>query len=178
MASQIDPSKQRFLDSPAAQIIRAAYPSMSLEEVLGTVERTQRVALEAHGEVGLQFFDTSKGDSCLKIVPVRGEVLSLELLQLLKGVQVKILKKHGQADGEDLPPHIEEEIKQVSGELIKKANERNEQGKPFRGVCGYEDCLVFERLKKCGRCLNIFYCSVDHQRLDWKRHKVKCLSPS
>lgn len=28
--------------------------------------------------------------------------------------------------------------------------------------------------RRCGRCLNIYYCNTEHQRLDWKRHKSEC----
>ena len=29
-------------------------------------------------------------------------------------------------------------------------------------------------LKKCSRCRNVSYCSIECQRTDWKRHKVDC----
>lgn len=28
--------------------------------------------------------------------------------------------------------------------------------------------------RRCSRCLNIYYCSTEHQRQDWKRHKSEC----
>ncbi|XP_034833801.1 egl nine homolog 1 [Maniola hyperantus] len=28
--------------------------------------------------------------------------------------------------------------------------------------------------RRCGRCLNIYYCNTEHQRQDWKRHKSEC----
>ncbi|KAJ8713852.1 hypothetical protein PYW08_007472 [Mythimna loreyi] len=28
--------------------------------------------------------------------------------------------------------------------------------------------------RRCGRCLNIYYCNTDHQRQDWKRHRSEC----
>lgn len=39
-----------------------------------------------------------------------------------------------------------------------------------------ELCGKTENLLKCGRCLNCFYCSKEHQRQDWKRHRVICQS--
>ena len=31
-----------------------------------------------------------------------------------------------------------------------------------------------EPLKKCSRCSCMFYCSKEHQKQDWKTHKVLC----
>lgn len=28
--------------------------------------------------------------------------------------------------------------------------------------------------RRCGRCLNIYYCNTEHQRQDWRRHKTEC----
>lgn len=28
--------------------------------------------------------------------------------------------------------------------------------------------------RRCSKCLNIFYCSQDHQRIDWNVHKLTC----
>ncbi|XP_061084452.1 egl nine homolog 1-like isoform X2 [Conger conger] len=37
-----------------------------------------------------------------------------------------------------------------------------------------ELCGKAENLLKCGRCLNSFYCSKDHQKQDWKKHRLVC----
>lgn len=37
-----------------------------------------------------------------------------------------------------------------------------------------ELCGKMENLLKCGRCLNSFYCSKEHQIQDWKQHKRMC----
>lgn len=41
-----------------------------------------------------------------------------------------------------------------------------------------DHCYVCGSLSstKCSNCTKIFYCSVEHQRKDWKRHKVNCFS--
>lgn len=31
-----------------------------------------------------------------------------------------------------------------------------------------------ERFKKCGKCKKVYYCSVDCQKIHWKKHKVDC----
>lgn len=38
------------------------------------------------------------------------------------------------------------------------------------------NCFVCGKLSKsrCSQCLEVFYCSVDHQRKDWKNHKPSC----
>ncbi|XP_072929573.1 uncharacterized protein [Epargyreus clarus] len=28
--------------------------------------------------------------------------------------------------------------------------------------------------RRCGRCLNVYYCNTEHQRQDWRRHKSDC----
>lgn len=37
-----------------------------------------------------------------------------------------------------------------------------------------ELCGVSENLSRCARCRVAFYCCKDHQKQDWKRHKVTC----
>ncbi|VVC88366.1 unnamed protein product [Leptidea sinapis] len=29
--------------------------------------------------------------------------------------------------------------------------------------------------RRCARCLNIYYCNTEHQRVDWRRHKSECV---
>ena len=35
-----------------------------------------------------------------------------------------------------------------------------------------------ESTKICSRCKSVWYCSVDHQHQDWKRHKPTCMKSS
>ncbi|XP_069708381.1 egl nine homolog 1 [Phaenicophaeus curvirostris] len=49
------------------------------------------------------------------------------------------------------------------------------------GGCGSERdrqycelCGKMENLLRCGRCRSSFYCSKEHQRQDWKKHKLIC----
>lgn len=37
-------------------------------------------------------------------------------------------------------------------------------------------CGSTRKLLQCGSCKSIFYCSREHQKLDWKRHKPSCHS--
>lgn len=39
-----------------------------------------------------------------------------------------------------------------------------------------ELCGKMENLLRCGRCRSSFYCSKEHQRQDWKKHKLICRS--
>lgn len=40
-----------------------------------------------------------------------------------------------------------------------------------------ELCGKMENLLKCGRCRISFYCSKEHQKQDWKKHKLYCKEP-
>ncbi|CAM9168970.1 unnamed protein product [Rangifer tarandus platyrhynchus] len=37
-----------------------------------------------------------------------------------------------------------------------------------------ELCGKMENLLRCSRCRSSFYCSKEHQRQDWKKHKLVC----
>lgn len=37
-----------------------------------------------------------------------------------------------------------------------------------------ELCGKMENLLKCGRCRSSFYCSKEHQKQDWRKHKLSC----
>lgn len=42
----------------------------------------------------------------------------------------------------------------------------------------FQSCVVCgsnNNLQRCSRCHIAYYCSRDHQKLDWKRHKIECL---
>ena len=46
------------------------------------------------------------------------------------------------------------------------------------GVRGrYTEFGIEKTLLKCSRCLNQLYCSKEHQKSDWKKHKPNCKSP-
>lgn len=47
-------------------------------------------------------------------------------------------------------------------------------------VCAYSICKKFHApdggsLQRCGRCKREYYCMRQHQRLDWKEHKLMCM---
>ncbi|KAK7023195.1 hypothetical protein R3P38DRAFT_2958206 [Favolaschia claudopus] len=43
-----------------------------------------------------------------------------------------------------------------------------------------QSCAICNKLtaKKCSRCMTTFYCSEEHQKQAWKRHKLACLPPA
>ncbi|XP_065690018.2 egl nine homolog 1 [Patagioenas fasciata] len=53
-----------------------------------------------------------------------------------------------------------------SGSSTSSSNERDRQ---YCELCG-----KMENLLRCGRCRSSFYCSKEHQRQDWKKHKLIC----
>lgn len=46
-------------------------------------------------------------------------------------------------------------------------------GLPF-STCYKESCLVRSNLMRCGGCRAVMYCTPQHQRADWPRHKNQC----
>ncbi|XP_040206921.1 egl nine homolog 1 isoform X2 [Rana temporaria] len=50
--------------------------------------------------------------------------------------------------------------------------EGSSQSERDRQYC--ELCGKMENLLRCGRCRSSFYCSKEHQRQDWKKHKLLC----
>ncbi|XP_063246567.1 egl nine homolog 1 [Prinia subflava] len=53
-----------------------------------------------------------------------------------------------------------------SGSSNSSSSERDRQ---YCELCG-----KMENLLRCGRCRSSFYCSKEHQRQDWKKHKLIC----
>ncbi|HAB99820.1 MAG TPA: hypothetical protein DCE71_08370 [Parachlamydiales bacterium] len=43
--------------------------------------------------------------------------------------------------------------------------------------CSLGTCMVTNAAFKCAKCKEAMYCSKEHQRQDWSRHKVECISP-
>ena len=42
--------------------------------------------------------------------------------------------------------------------------------------CSLGTCMVTNAAFKCAKCRTAMYCSKEHQRQDWSRHKVECFS--
>ncbi|XP_055002888.1 egl nine homolog 1 isoform X2 [Sorex araneus] len=57
------------------------------------------------------------------------------------------------------------------------ANDSGGPGGPSPSERAYcELCGKMENLLRCSRCRSSFYCSKEHQRQDWKKHKLVCQS--
>ncbi|XP_055969613.1 egl nine homolog 1 isoform X2 [Sorex fumeus] len=55
------------------------------------------------------------------------------------------------------------------------ANDSGGPGGPSASERAYcELCGKMENLLRCSRCRSSFYCSKEHQRQDWKKHKLVC----
>ncbi|XP_069810875.1 egl nine homolog 1 [Dendropsophus ebraccatus] len=55
------------------------------------------------------------------------------------------------------------------GGLACEGNSQSERDRQYCELCGN-----MENLLRCGRCRSSFYCSKEHQRQDWKKHKLVC----
>lgn len=55
------------------------------------------------------------------------------------------------------------------GGLGCEGSSQSERDRQYCELCG-----KMENLLRCGRCRSSFYCSKEHQRQDWKKHKLVC----
>ncbi|XP_068010361.1 egl nine homolog 1 [Melanerpes formicivorus] len=58
---------------------------------------------------------------------------------------------------------------QGGGESSGGSSGSSERDRQYCELCG-----KMENLLRCGRCRSSFYCSKEHQRQDWKKHKLIC----
>ncbi|CAM9881469.1 unnamed protein product [Bubo scandiacus] len=58
---------------------------------------------------------------------------------------------------------------QGGGESSGGGGGSSERDRQYCELCG-----KMENLLRCGRCRSSFYCSKEHQRQDWKKHKLIC----
>ncbi|KAM7061713.1 egl nine homolog 1 [Acridotheres tristis] len=56
-----------------------------------------------------------------------------------------------------------------SGGTSSGGSSSSERDRQYCELCG-----KMENLLRCGRCRSSFYCSKEHQRQDWKKHKLIC----
>ena len=45
-----------------------------------------------------------------------------------------------------------------------------------KSPCSLDSCMVTDAASRCSRCKTAMYCSRDHQKLDWARHRIACVS--
>ena len=45
-----------------------------------------------------------------------------------------------------------------------------------KSPCSLDTCMVADAAFRCGKCKQAMYCSKGHQREDWSRHKIECIS--
>ncbi|XP_065487702.1 egl nine homolog 1 [Caloenas nicobarica] len=55
------------------------------------------------------------------------------------------------------------------GSSSSSTSSSSERDRQYCELCG-----KMENLLRCGRCRSSFYCSKEHQRQDWKKHKLIC----
>lgn len=58
---------------------------------------------------------------------------------------------------------------QGGGSASSSSSSSSERDRQYCELCG-----KMENLLRCGRCRSSFYCSKEHQRQDWKKHKLIC----
>jgi hypothetical protein len=45
----------------------------------------------------------------------------------------------------------------------------------MENICANIDCNVHAKYR-CNQCLSTYYCSTEHQKIDWKTHKKFCIN--
>jgi hypothetical protein len=66
-------------------------------------------------------------------------------------------------------------------ECLRKQHEREERREKKTKKVNCDTChkpFPYTKMKKCSRCRNATYCSVDCQKVDWEKHRFLCQSRS
>lgn len=71
-------------------------------------------------------------------------------------------------------------VKNLSNKIVLlnfNNNKNNEMSSTIEnGQKPIDNCFVCKKLSslKCSNCVKVYYCSAQHQKQDWKRHKQQC----
>jgi hypothetical protein len=88
--------------------------------------------------------------------------------------------------------NLEDQVQRMSEEIIsrfmvidkhdsqaaKTNSSRPETSAKMNSSCSLPVCIETVGLKQCSRCKQALYCSTQHQKDDWKRHKTACFPSS
>ena len=90
---------------------------------------------------------------------------------------IRTLVEHRERFAQLEQERLEKEELKKEAEEKKEALARQEE-KAFYETTHYCAVCLKPADKACARCKNIFYCCLEHQRCDWKRHKnMSCKDP-
>jgi hypothetical protein len=94
-------------------------------------------------------------------ISVDAQVLAIDGLKLLNDMEMRYIKK--ELGGKEMLIDMSVDTDSKSWKLT-----------PRLVRCNMPSCASTVKLKLCSACKGIYYCSVEHQRADWPRHKGFC----
>ena len=68
---------------------------------------------------------------------------------------------------------LEAQLEGLDGARRGQAPQTGVDGVRVCGGCGVEEAHAGD-YQKCGRCLAVYYCCTEHQRLHWPEHQKIC----
>lgn len=101
-------------------------------------------------------------------------------MESLRKKQIDFLARHDMTPESDCSPEMNLELNEMLLASVREGfAETSKPQTPQPETCKLAGCRMMENLRKCSGCKKAMYCSVEHQRMDWPRHRqTECIRKS